>query len=84
VDKFIRRSASPIVGQGRRKDKNNYTRPQVEEKDNGHHGAHQRGVGYDETIGRAHHCANMEKGASGSNGTSPRESGKIHHTGRGS
>jgi hypothetical protein len=63
MDKVRRRSTSPTVGQGRRKDKRNYPRPQVEAEDNGHHEAHQRGAGYEETVGRTHHCANTEEGA---------------------
>jgi hypothetical protein len=72
------------VGQGRRKYNHIYPRPQAKEKDNGHHRAHQRGVGYEETVDITHHCANTEKGVSFSNGTTLRESNKIHHTCRGS
>jgi hypothetical protein len=55
LDKYGRGSTGPIVGQGRIKDKHNYQRPQAEEKDNFHHGARQRGVGYEETIGINQH-----------------------------
>jgi hypothetical protein len=41
-------------------------------------------LGYEETAGITHHCANMEKGASGSNGTTPRTIIISHIIGRGS
>jgi hypothetical protein len=62
-------SESPEVGQGGRKDKHSYPRPQAEAEDNVHHGAHQRDAGHEETAGRTHHCADREEGVSGSNGT---------------
>jgi hypothetical protein len=51
------------VGKGRRKDKCNYPRPQVEEEDDVHHGVHQKGAGHEETAGKTHHCANIEERA---------------------
>jgi hypothetical protein len=83
VDKVRRISASPTMGQERIKDKHNYPRPQAEAEDNGHHRVHQRGIGYEETIGITYHCENTEKGVPGSNGTTPRESGRSHRIGRG-
>jgi hypothetical protein len=53
------------MGQGIRKDKCIYLGPQVEAKYNAHHRVHQRGIGYEETVGRTHHYANAEKGSSG-------------------
>jgi hypothetical protein len=72
------------VGQGRRKDKHIYPRPQAEAKDNFYHITHQRGVGYEETTDRTHHCTDAEKGAPGSNGTTPGVSSRGHFTRRGS
>jgi hypothetical protein len=50
-----------MMGQGIRKDKHNYPRPQEKVEDNVHHIARQRGAGYEETAGRNHRCANIEK-----------------------
>jgi hypothetical protein len=77
LDKVRGGSTSPKVGQGRRKDKRNYPRPQAEAEDNVHHRVRQRGAGHEETAGRTHHCANTEKGASGSNGTASRAVAEV-------
>jgi hypothetical protein len=41
------------------------------------------GAGHEEIAGRTHHCANIEEGASGSNGTIPRAGSRSLGTGRG-
>jgi hypothetical protein len=77
LDEARRGSTSPIVGQGRRKDKHDYPGPQAEAEDNVHHMEHVKGAaGYEETAGRTHHCA-IKKGASGSNGTASRVSTEV-------
>jgi hypothetical protein len=83
LDEARRGSTSPVVGQGRRKDKSMYPRPQAEAGDNVRRRVRQRGTGYEETTGRTHHCINAEKGASGSNGTTSRVSSRSHCTGKG-
>jgi hypothetical protein len=83
LDESRRGSAISVVGEGRRKDKFSYPRPQEEAKDNVHHKVHQRGARYEETTGRTHHYENAEKGASSSIGTASRVSSKSHCTGRG-
>jgi hypothetical protein len=78
LDEAGRESIGPIVGLGRRKDKHNYPRPQVEEEENANQGAHQRSAGYEETIGITHSCTDTKKGMTSSNGTSLRV-GNIRH-----
>jgi hypothetical protein len=65
LDEARRESTSLVVGEERINDKRSYSRPQVEAEDNVHHGPCQRGVGYEETTRRTHHCANVEKEVSG-------------------
>jgi hypothetical protein len=84
LDEVGRRSTCPAVGPGRRKDKCNYRGPQIEAEDNFDHKVHQRGEGHEETIGRTHNYADIEKGVPGSNRTPPGERNKGHCIGRGS
>jgi hypothetical protein len=66
------------VGLERRKDKCNYPRPKEEEEDNVNHGACQRGARHEETAGRTHNRADIEKGAPDSNGTTLGVSNRVH------
>jgi hypothetical protein len=83
MDEARRGLTSPVVGQGRRKDKHIYPRPQAEAEDNSHHEARQRVVRYEETTCRTYYYENVEEGASGSNGTTSRASSRSHCTSRG-
>jgi hypothetical protein len=56
------------MGPGRRKAKRSYPGPQIEVEDNVDHRVHQRSIGYEETAGITHSCADIEKGVPSSNG----------------
>jgi hypothetical protein len=82
LDEARRGSIGLVVGLGRRKDNHSYPRPQAEAEDNANHRSRQRSVGYEETACRTHSCADIEKGAPGSNGTTPGACNKGHCIGR--
>jgi hypothetical protein len=84
MDEVGRGLVGPVVGLGRRKDKHSYPGPQAEVEDNVDHEAHQKGARHEETIGRTHNCAEIEKGVLGSNGTTLGACNKGHCTRKGS
>jgi hypothetical protein len=61
------------VGPGGRKNKHSNPRPQVEAKDNEHHRASKRDVGYEEVAGRVKRCIDTGARKTIPDGTSPIE-----------